>query len=256
MTRASIKTVMLASLILAIRMEAGHAQTRPGIRPFIKPPEGCYVADAVDTADMYSFLKVQIQALSFAQSGEQANIQMLQTRGGAPFSEVDKTIAGLRQELIENTCASFVVSDFKDSAIPEIATIAKSLAYDYDELGKMSNEMLGINLQKSLQKVNGPSPQRQLSDLLGRRQGILNYMVDALNLSLGLLIDLDRTNAEGKPDHLILSHEQMNTLLEYLYSRFPSLKDNQGVAPSGDFTRQAASIQAFLTGSYKPAELP
>ncbi len=256
MTGVSIKTILTASLILAIQTGAGYAQTRPGIRPFVKPPEGCYVPDLVDTGDIYSFLKAQIQALSLAHSGEQANIKMLETKGGASSGEVDKTIAGLREELIENTCASFVVSDFKDSDDSDIATIAKSLADDYDKLGKMSNEMLGINLQKSLQNMNWPSPQRQLSDLMKRRQAILRNIADVLNTSLGLLVDNVRTNAEGKPDHLILSHEQMKDLLDDLHIRFPSLKNSQGTAPLGDFTRQAASIQAFLTGGYKPADFP
>jgi len=257
MATVSIRPVLLGSLILAIHACAGYAQTRPGIRPFVTPPEGCQVTEPVESENIHSFLKVQIQALSLAQRGERANIKMMETKGGAPFDEVDKTIAGLREELIENTCASFVVSDFKDSQDSTIATIAKSLAYDYDELGEMSNQMLGINLQKSLQRLNRTSPQRQLSELMGKREEILRNMIEALNLSLGLLIDDDRTNAEGKPDHLILSHAQVKDLLEYLYVRFPALKESQEVVPSGDFVKQAASIQAFLTGGgYRPPTFP
>ncbi len=193
-------------------------------------------------------------ALSLAQRGEQANIKMLQSKGGAPSEGIDKTIAGLREERTENTCASFVVSYYVDSKDQDIATIAKFLAYAYDEFGNMSNQMLGINLQEALQPVNGPSPQRQFSTLLEKRQDLFKGMMDALNLSLGLLIDDGHTNAEGKPDRLILKKAQVEDLLDYLYDRFPSLKDSQVAPPSGDFAKQAAYIQSFLKGNYKPAD--
>ncbi len=256
--RASTKTVMLASVVLTIMIAVAtsYAQTRPGIRAFVTPPEGCYLSDPVEPEDVYSFLRVEILALSLAERGAVANTKMLKTTGGAPFEEVDKTIAGLREERIANTCASFVVSDYKDSQDQTISTVAKYLAYAYDQFGDMSNQMLGINLQKAMRRVNGPSPQRQLSTLIEKRQEILRDMTDALNLTLWSLIDDGRKNAEGKPDHLILNHAQINDLLDYLYTRFPNLKDNQGAVPSGDFAKQAASIRAFLASGYKPAGLP
>jgi hypothetical protein len=246
------KCAWLATLVLAVQTGASYAQTRPGIRAFVKPPEDCYVTDPIEPENIQSFLRVQILALSLAQRGERANIKMLETKGGAPFSEIDKTIAGLREELIENTCASFVVSYYKGSKNQSMATVAKYLAQAYDGLGKMSDQMLGINLQK-----NGAFQQRQLSALLQNRQEILRNMTDALNLSLGLLIDDSRVNAEGKPDHLILRSAEKRDLLEYLYTRFPALKgDGQGPAPSGDFIKQAQLIRAFLlTSGYRPADL-
>jgi len=150
-----------------------------------------------------------------------------------------------------------VVSYYTGSKIPTMATIAKFLAYAYGELGDMSNQMHGINLQKSLRKTMGPSPQLQLSMLLDRRREILGNMMDALNLSLALLIDDNRPNAEGKPDHLVLRNAEIKDLLDYLDTRFPTLKDSQGVGgPSGDFLKQAASIHAFLNSGYRPADLP
>ncbi len=252
--RFCTKPVLLASLVLAIQVGTGRAQTRPGIRPFVQPPEGCYVSDPVHPEDIYSFLSVQILALSLAHRGEQANSRMLETTGGAPFEEIDKTIAGLREELTENICASFVVSSFIGSKDKNIDTIAKVLASAYDDFGKMSNEMLGINLQKTLQDADGP--QRRLSMLLAKRQETLRDMREALNLTLGLLVDDGRTNAEGKPDHLILSRAQIRGALDYLYARFPALKDSQGAMASGDFAKQAALIKVFLSSGYLPADFP
>ncbi len=253
--RSLIKPVLSAGLVLAIHAAACYSQTRPGIHAFVTPPEDCYVTDPVVPESIYSFLRVQILALSLAQRGEQANIKMLETKGGAPFEAIDKTIAGLRQERIENTCASFVVAYYVDSKDTTMATVAKYLDFAYGELGKMSNQMLGLNLQMSLHKINGPSPQRQLSMLLEKRQQILGDMTSALNLTLDLLIDEDRPNAQGKPDHLILKKEQVNDLLDYLSTRFPALRDSQ-VGISGDFAKQAALIQKFLTGGYRPADVP
>ena len=39
-------------------------------RPFVNHPEGCYLADPVEPENVNSYLRVQIQALSLAESGE------------------------------------------------------------------------------------------------------------------------------------------------------------------------------------------
>ena len=252
----SATRLLFLSLVFALPAGTIYAQERPGIRPFVKPPEDCYVSDLVEPENIYSFLRVQILALSLAQKGERANSKMLSTNGGAPLSEIDQTIAGLREERIENTCASFVVSYYVDSKNPTMATVAKFLAYAYTQFGDMSNEMLGINLQRTNRKAVGPSPQRQLSALLQRRQEILKGMMDALNLSLDLLVDDNRADEKGEPDHLILRNSDIKDLFEYLYARFPALKDRHGTELPGDFAKQAASIQAFLASGYKPADFP
>jgi hypothetical protein len=255
--RISAGTGLLVSFILAIHAGAAHGQQRPGIRPNVNPPEDCYVSDPVEPENIYSFLRVQILALSLAQRGERANAGMLETKGGAPVDEIAKTMAGLRKERIENICASFVVSYYTGSKIPTMAAIAGSLAKDYGELGDMSNQMLAISLQKSLGKTIATAPRLQLSRLLDKRREILGKMEDALNQSLALLIDDNRTNAEGKPDHLILRNAELKELLKYLYARFPTLQDShESGGPSGDFIKQAASIQAFLNSGYRPADFP
>jgi len=242
------------SCALAIQTGAALAQQRPGVPPKANPPKDCYIVEPVEPESIYSFLKAQIQAMSLAGRGEQANKKMLETKGGIPFE--DQTIAGLREERIENYCASFIVASYTDSKNPTIATIAKFLRSAYDELGEMSDQMLGISLQQFMRKVDGPSPQRQLSALMSKRQEIFQGMADAVALSLSLLIDEDRRNEEGKPDHLILRKADIADLLDYLNARFPEVKGSQSAQRSGDFTKQAASIQSFLAGSYRPADLP
>jgi hypothetical protein len=254
--RIRFMTVLLACFAVLLQAASVAAQQRPGIRPFVDPPEGCYLNDPAEPENIDSFLRIQIQALSLAHRGELANLSMLRTKGGAPMEDMAKTIAGLREERIENACASFLVAYFAESQNPTMETVANFLVSAYDQLGKMSDQMLGINLQKSLHKVAGPSPQKQLSDLLEQRREILEDMTNALTLSLELLIDKARGNAEGQPDHLILKKAQVLDLLDYLYSRFPALKDTEHKDIAGDFIQQAASIQAFLTSGYKPAELP
>jgi hypothetical protein len=249
-------TMLLASFILAIQTGAANAQERQGVRPNVNTPEDCYVIEAVEPENIYSFLRAQIQALSLAQKGEWANIKMLETEGGAPALEVDQTITGLREERIRNACAAFVVADYVNSENPNIAANARILADGYDELGKMSNQMLGINLQKFLRRNIGPSPQRQFSALIEKRRMIIKNMTEALNMSLKSLIDESRTNEEGKPGHLILDRDQVENLLDYLDVRFPRLKDSQGARPSGNFIKQAVSIQAFLTSGSSAANVP
>jgi hypothetical protein len=249
-------TVLLAGIAILVQASSAAAQQRPGIQPFVDPPEGCYLYDPAEPENIESFLRIQIQALSLAHRGERANLAMLRTRGGAPMEDMAKTIAGLREERIENACASFLVSHFAESQIPTMETVAGFLVSAYDQLGKMSDRMLGINLQKSLHKVAGPSPQKQLSDLLEERQAVMKDMANALALSLDLLIDETRVDTGGQPDHLILKKAQVLDLLDYLYTRFPSLKDPGQKSISGDFIQQAASIQAFLTSGYKPADTP
>jgi hypothetical protein len=98
--RISAKPVLLVTFVLAIHAGPAYGQQRPGIRPNVNPPEDCYLSDPVEPENIYSFLRVQILALSLAQKGEQANVGMLETKGGAPFDEIAKTIAGLRKERI------------------------------------------------------------------------------------------------------------------------------------------------------------
>ena len=256
MSWVSRMRILFVSSLLAMQAGAAGGQTRPGIRPFVTPPEDCYVSDPVETENIYYFLRVQVLALSLAQRGARANSAMLQTKGGAPLDEMDKAIAGMRQERILNTCASFVVSYYVDSKIPGMAKTAKFLAHAYDQFGEMSNQMLGISLQKSLSGATGPSPQLQFSRLLEKRQETLRNMTDALKVCLELLIDKRRTDTEGKPDHLILNKAEVTDLLDYIYVRFPTLKGNHGGEGPGDFTEQAASIQAFLGSGYRPSDVP
>lgn len=255
--RTCTKPVLISGLVLLTQAGAALAQQRPGIRLSVNPPEDCYISEPVEAESIYSFLRVEIQALALAQRGEWSNSEMLETEGGALIGQGAKTMAGLREERIDNTCSSFVVSQYADSKNQAVAATAKYLASAYDELGKMSDQMLGITLQKSLRRVNGLSPQRQFAMLMDRRKEILGKMTDALNLSLMLLVDESRTDEQGRLDHLVLRKAQIKELLDYMYARFPSLhEDNKKDARSGSFIKQAALIQAFLTGSYRPADLP
>jgi hypothetical protein len=244
------------SLILAIQADMVCAQQRPGVRPNVNPPENCYVDAPVETENSFSFLGAQIQALSLAHDGEWANKKMLDTKGGAPPGEVDQTIMGLRKERIDNMCAAFVVSYYVNSRTPSIASTAKLFKDSFDELGKMSDQMLGINLQWFARKPIGLPPQRQLSILMTRRQEILHKMGDSLNQSLQLFIDESRISEEGKPDHLVLNKDEINELLHCLDTFFPALKNIDKLERPGEFLKQAASIQTFLTSSYKPANVP
>jgi hypothetical protein len=241
------------STLLLVIFSSAYAQERPGVQMFVNAPEGCYVVEPVEAENIYSFIKAQIQALALAQKGERAIVRTLNSNGSSPLE--DKTITDLRKDRVANACASFVVSYYSKSKVPSMAAIGQFLAYAYDELGKMDNQLLGINLQKSLRKVIGTSPQRQFVDLMDKREKLLKGMADAQNLTLLLLIDENRQNEEGKSDHLILRKAEITDILDYLSTEFPAL-EGKGTAPSENFTKQAALIKTFLTGSYRPAELP
>jgi hypothetical protein len=244
-------TIFAANCILAIQSTA-IAQQRAGVRPNANAPEGCYIVGPLESESVYSFVMAQIQALSLAHRGESANLKMLESQGDIPFD--DKTITNLREDRLDNFCASFIISQYIDSKQPAIAAIAKSLASEYDEFGEMSNQMLGVNLKMFLRTTNSLSPRRQFSLLMENRRKVLQRMTGDITLSLSLLIDEDRTDADGKPHHLILKKAGLMDLLYFLHTRFPALKDSQGTVHSGDFFKQAVSIEAFLTGSYRPAD--
>jgi|WetSurMetagenome_2_1015567.scaffolds.fasta_scaffold70191_3 hypothetical protein len=252
--RIPATVVPFLGFLLVVQVGFLSAQQRPGVRMFVNTPEGCQVAEPVAPENISEFLEAQIQALSLAERGEQANKRVLASKGVGPIE--DKTITGLRAEKIDNTCASFIISYYKESQNQTIARVAKLLVGAYDGFGDMSNEMLGISLQKSLQRFSGPSPQRQFARLMNRREETLRKMTEALNLSLSLFVDDGRLNAEGKPDHLRITKQEVKDLLAFLYSRFPVLQDKKEGANSGEFTKQAELIQKFLTGGYTSADLP
>ncbi len=240
-------TLFLVVHLLLISAGQAVAQQRPGIRAQIIAPEGCSISDPVDTENLFNFIATQVQALSFAQAGERASRQTSPAGQGAPPSQVPNFV-GLRENRIDNTCASFILSPYSNSKIEGVAAAAKYLVIAYQDLANMSDEMLGISLRQGL--LNNPgSTLFQISDLDSRRQEILKNMTVAMNLSLLLL---NRTDAEGKPD-MILSAEERHSLLDYLNSKFPLKEDAGTIGPSGDFVKQAALIRSFLNGGYKLA---
>ncbi|HYK90201.1 MAG TPA: hypothetical protein VE398_15605 [Acidobacteriota bacterium] len=243
-----IRAPLLIAFVIAISAGTVCAQQRPGIRPFVTPPEGCSYSGSPETENLYSFTMAQIQALSFARAGERASLSAL-AGGDVLTGQIAKTIADLRQAQIQDTCAGFILSPYSNSKNENVATAAKYLAYAYDQLGKMTNEMLGIAMQASMQSRSW-APTAQLSELKQKRQGIIQNMTDALNLSLSLLLDQNHTDPEGKPDLLILTRDQRTSLMDFLRLKFPTLSDEKGSGHSDDFIKQAAVIQSFLAGNY------
>jgi hypothetical protein len=253
MFRTSILILLSSIAMLFVTGGRAYAQQRPGIRTFVTPPNGCYVVDPVDTESTHSFIKAEIQALSLANEGAKANREVLTATGRPLVDEMAKVITGLRRERIEDTCASFVISPYTGSKNVSTATAAKVLVLAYDDLGNMTDEMLRIALQSTVRRRVGEST-RTLPQLRSKRLEILGQIGEVVNLSLLQLIDESRTDLQGKPDHLILTKAQQDELLDYLHSQFPTLKIKQTDMPTGDFVKQAALIESFLAGKYKPAD--
>jgi hypothetical protein len=254
MIRLSILLILPLLACLLSPQEKASAQARPGIRMFVTAPEGCSIAEAVDTEDLYSFIKYQIKSLWFAREGEKADREVLAAAYGPPMDRIGRAAISLRGEQIDHTCASFLVSAYTGSKNERAAAAAKVLTEGYDELGKMTNQMLKLNMLETMQRKGGGSTYIEYSRMRKRRQEIIENMKEALNVSLTLLIDPRRMDLDGKPDHLILSWAQINDLQEFLRAQFPSLKDEQTSKGSDEFVKQAALIQSFLSGIYKPAD--
>ena len=229
------------------------SQQRPGIQTSVVPPEGCFVDGSEDTEDLYSFIRVEIKALAFARDGEQADHDLLVAKGGPPIGQMAHLMAGLRQERIENACAGFVIAPFAKSENTYIASAAAYLVHAFDELGKMTDQMLRLSLMETIRQRAGLSTEDELNQLKNRRKELLDYMPLAVDASLALLLD-SRLDADGKHDHLLLTAAQRDGLLNYLYARFPILKISMTGSDPGNFTQQVARIQSFLSGRYKPSD--
>jgi hypothetical protein len=252
--RIPAKAVLLASsLILLFHAGEVVAQERQGIRPNVRPPEGCYLTEPAEPDSLYSLTKVQIQALWLARTGEQADFDLLTARGDLPMNQMAKMITGLREERVQYICAAFVLSAYTQSSNENAAKVAKFLVFSYQELENMTGDMLQILLQGT-SRSNRTSTQVRYSQWMNKRQKTLGDMVQALEFSLSLLVDEGRKDPEGNPDHLILTGAQRDTLLNYLSSKFPALEDERKVKHSGDFLEQVILIHSFLTGKYKPAD--
>lgn len=232
----------------------GFAQVRPGIQPVVNVPDGCSIQDPVDTESLYSFIKVQIQALSFARDGERANREMLTASDGPPVQRIPKVLAGLRQERVEDTCAGFVISSYTGSRNEAVSAVAKVLAFAYDDLAKMTNEMLKLTLEDSRKKTPDILTAKALSELKNKRQALLKSITEGLNISLSLLVDQSRKDPDGQPDHIILSREERDGLLDYLHAQFPNMVNQREGGRPGDFVEQAVLVQSFLSDKYKPAD--
>ncbi len=234
----------LSALVYVLLAPARQAvaQQRPGIRAQVIAPEGCSIADPVDTEDMFGFIKTEIQALSFARAGERASFRSAPAGASGPSGAPN--FLGLREERIDNTCAGFILSPYTGSKIKGVATVADYLVSAYEELANMSDEMLGINMREGFSR--GQSALIDLTKWNARRQEILKSMTDAVNVSLLLL----RSDGEGESGQTGLTQEERHSLLTYLNSQFPV---TGAVGDSVDFTKQAALIRSFLSGgSSKP----
>jgi hypothetical protein len=251
MSRASM--LFLSCLVLVAVPMGAWAQQRPGIRMFVTPPEGCYVAGAVDPDNLYLFTKMQVQALWLARNGERENMDVLTAGSEMPMNQVPRLIRGLREDRIESTCAAYVVQAYTLSKNDGVATIAKFLVSSYQELSGMNDQMLEIILQgtadKSLAATRG-----RLSAWNAKRKDIVKHMTESVGFSLALLIDGNRRNAEGEPDHLILTRAQRDDLVNDLNNKFPLLKNQEKTEHASDFMPQAALFRSFLLGKYRPAD--
>ncbi len=245
--------LLLSSLSLIIGTGEAFAQQRPGIRPFVATPEGCYLTEPAEPESLFSFTKIELQALWMARRGELANLEVLTAREDLPMDQTAKMMTGLREELIGNTCAAFILSAYAESANESLASAAKFLVLSYQVLKDMDNQMLQMILQGTRDK-DGTATRARLSEWKNRRRDILDKMAAAVDFSLSLLVDHSRTDAEGNPGHMILTKAQRDALLNYLISKFPSLDKEKRTAHYGDLIEQAALIQSFLTGKYKPAD--
>ncbi len=233
----SAAILVLACFMLVFTAGRSYSQERPGVRPFVKPPEGCSVSDAVDADNLFSFTLAEVQALSLAREGERASLQ-IPSDGEARTRELAKTMDRLRQERIGYSCAGFVVSSFTGSKIVSAATAAQYLVFAYGELGKMTNETLGITMQSAMRNSRAASTRAQTRELNDKKQEILRNMTDALNVSLSLLVDRNH--------ELLLTRPQRLSILDYLHTHFPALADGKG-GEQDDFTKQAALVQSFLS---------
>ena len=250
---STTSVLLLTCLILVIGSGQASAQRRPNVQPFVNIPEGCYFTEQPDLDSLYTFTKTQIQALSMARRGEVANLDVLASKEDLPLNEMSEMITGMREERIQNTCAAFIMSAFGDSKNETAAMAAKVLALSYQQLMDLTDQMLGIVLQGTRDRT-GASTRAVFLQWKLKRQETMNNMTQALNISLSLLVDESRKNADGKPDHLILTRTQRDGLLNYLTSKFPSLEKEKKIKHSGDFMEQVLLIQSFLTGNYKPSD--
>ncbi len=246
-----IPVLVLMSILPAIPARVACAQQRPGIHPFVKTPEACSYSGPIETENLYSLIRTEIQAVSLARAGARASFRALAAGREAAIKEMSKTMTDLRQERIGLTCAGFVLSPFTSSKNETAATAAKYLVFAYEELGKMTDEMLGITLRESLSTHDPAAIRLQLSDLERRRHETLQNMTDALNLSLSLLLAQDNADPGGeREDGLILTHAQKMSLEDYLHSQFPSLSERKSVDQSDDFIKQATVIESFLASAH------
>jgi len=229
------------------------SQVRPGIQTPVVPPEGCYLDGSADADDLYSFIRVEIQALAFARDGEQADRDLLSAKAGPPIDKMAHLMTGLRNERIENACAGFVISPYAKSNNEYIASAAGYLVNAYGELGKITDEMLRLTMMETILQRSGGSTESEFASLKNKRQDLLTNMALAVDASLSLLLS-PRLDSNGKHDRLVFTAAQRDDLLSYLYSKFPTLKDSRTKTDSSDFTGQVAHIRSYLSGKYKTSD--
>ncbi len=236
-------------LILMFSTASAFSQTRPGISAFVSVPEGCSYSDPVDTKDLYGFTRTQIQALALVSKGERGILYPQITT--SPSSSTTRSFDVLREERIGDTCAGFILSPYTKSQNRDVATVARNLAAAYSELGKMTDERLGIEMQQKLQSNFGTPIKTRLSNMKIKREGILRNLNDTVTTALSLLVDQTQTDALGNPGRMVLTHDQRISLRDFLQSQFPSLlvDDKNGTQPTDDLDRLAARIRSFMMSS-------
>ncbi len=112
----------------------------------------------------------------------------------------------------------------------------------------MTNEMLKLTLEDSRKKTPDILTAKALSELKNKRQELLKSITEGLNISLSLLVDRSRKDPDGQPDHIILSREERDGLLDYLHAQFPNMvNQREGGVPAILWSRLSWSNRSFQT---------
>ncbi len=197
----------------------------------------------------YGFAKATLVSLWYARNGAERSTEFKRAASETnnSFSYLTATMRIIKSSTNDFICAKRSVKPFAVEQSGENSrTAAHFLAVVYDAHININQRLL--DLLKKLDSTSQAEQMDKFSTLQVERDQRWADLVAPTGLALGLLIDLERTDENGKANRLVITKAQKRTLLDWADEHFPEFKNGTPKDRWSDPAKTAQMYFSFFKG--------
>ena len=192
----------------------------------------------------YGFAKATLVSLWYAKTAAEhaSEIQRISQAGDSAFSFMTEVMRITKTSTNDFICAKRVISPFATSQSGEnIGTAASLMAVVYDAHISINTRLLDV--VRNIENTDQAKLADQLSTLQVERGQRWADLVEPSTLALLSLVDLKRTDANGKANILMITKAQKAWLLNWATGNFPEFGDG---TPKDRWSDPAKTVQLYF----------